>query len=86
MASMWLGILTLAKHYKFVRRQGTNIYICFCLLFSRHLVDGMGRGTAAAGKSCGAVWLEQVPLKERKGLAACPSQPGTEVWSSLTLP
>jgi len=85
MTSIWLSILTLAKHCKIVRRQGTNIYVCFCL-FSWHLVDGMGHGTAAAGKSCGAKWLEQVPLKERQGPAACPIQLPTEAWSSLTLP
>lgn len=39
---------------------------------------------AAARMNCGAVWLEQVSLKERKGPAASPIMPATEVWSLFT--
>lgn len=74
MTSIWLSILTLAKHCKFVRRQGTNIYVCF-YLFSQHLVDGTGHGTVTAGKSCGAVWLEQASLKEKVQLSVLSSRP-----------
>lgn len=37
----------------------------------------------AARMYWGAVWLEQVSLKERKGPAACPIKPATEGWSFL---
>jgi len=39
----------------------------------------MGCGTATAEKSCGAVWLDHVPLKEQEGPAPGPVQMNTEV-------